>query len=299
MSNYVITFLANTTYAMLDDRWIDSVEDTFLTDVRLVGRKWLEEDKACDVIIGGALDAKMWQALWLCAHDMQIDAVLQPAVGRRKRMLISDMDSTMIAQECVDELADFAGLKDEVAAITHKAMNGELEFKAALKERVALLKGLQESVLQEAYDKHITLMPGARTLVQTMRKYNAYCLLVSGGFTFFTSRVAEALGFHDHESNVLDIDEGVLTGTVQEPIRDKEAKLEALQAACKVHNLQSEEVLAIGDGANDLPMLLAAGLGVAYHAKPAVQDQAKAVLCYSDLSGLLYVQGYERGEWVV
>lgn len=258
--------------------------------------QWLEEGTAADLflrspVLDAALPARLATA--------RIDSILQPAADREKKLLISDMDSTMINQECIDELAGFVGLKDHVAAITERAMNGELDFKAALRERVALLKDLPEETLQQAYDKHITLMSGARTLVQTMRTRGAYCLLVSGGFTFFTARVAAALGFHADEANILNIAGGKLSGTVAEPILDKTSKRDSLHRAAKEKGLVLSDTLAVGDGANDLPMLLDAGLGVAYHAKPTVQQQAKHCINHTDLTALLYAQGIAKKDWVI
>ena len=228
--------------------------------------------------------------------DLPIDTIVQPASGRRKKLLISDMDSTMIEQECIDELADCVGMKPHIAAITERAMNGELDFKAALRERVGLLGGLAEEALQSTYETRITLMPGAKKLIATMKRHGAYTVLVSGGFTFFTGRVRDAIGFDADDANRLEIVDGKLTGKVIEPILDKESKLASLHHYAKLKQLSTEEVLAIGDGANDLPMLLAAGLGVAYHAKPTVRAQANAALNHNDLSALLYVQGYTDGE---
>ncbi len=219
------------------------------------------------------------------------DVIVQPVSNRRKKLLICDMDSTMITCECVDELADFVGKKTEVAAITKRAMNGELDFEAALIQRVRLLKGLEESVLQRCYDERVRPSMGAKELVAHMRGLGARCVLVSGGFTFFTSRVAEALGFHAHFANVLEVREGKLTGEVKRPILGKEAKLRVLEEQCAELGISLQGALAIGDGANDLPMLLAAGLGVAYRAKPAVQRQAKARLTHCNLDALTWVVG--------
>lgn len=223
----------------------------------------------------------------------QIDWIVQPIETRRKKLLITDMDSTMITGECIDELADFVGKKAEVAAITERAMNGELDFAEALTERVALLRGLPEAVLQQCYDERVKMMPGGRELVARMRAEGAQCVLVSGGFTFFTQRVAAELGFHEHYANVLEVQDGKLTGRVVPPILGKEAKLAVLQRKVAELGITPEDVLAVGDGANDLPMLLAAGLGVAYHAKPVVQAQAKHRINHCDLSALLYAQGYK------
>ncbi|MFN8929519.1 MAG: phosphoserine phosphatase SerB [Alphaproteobacteria bacterium] len=249
---------------------------------------WLEEGRALDLFFD------MPPAL----PELQgIDAVLQPVKGSEKKLLISDMDSTMIAQECIDELADLVGKKPHVAAITERAMNGELDFKAALSERVALLKGLTTADLARVMAERITLMPGAKTLIATMKARGCHTVLVSGGFTFFTARVAAATGFHEDHANHLDMENDHLTGKVVEPILDKESKLHLLQHIAAQKNLTLQETLAIGDGANDLPMLNAAGLGVAYHAKKMVQQQVTARINHNDLSALLLVQGIAPEHW--
>lgn len=227
-----------------------------------------------------------------------VDACVQPWAGRRKRLLVADMDSTIIGCECIDELADFAGRKDEVSAITERAMRGELDFEAALRERVAMLKGLPITVLQDAYDQRVRLNPGARTLVRTMAGHGARCVLVSGGFTFFTSRVAHAAGFHANRANRL-VEEGrELSGLVEHPILGREAKLAALKEEAQDLGAPLAETLAIGDGANDLAMIEAAGLGVAYRAKPIVAAQADAKVDHADLTALLYFQGYRAEDFV-
>lgn len=250
---------------------------------------WSVSGRAADIIVSQGDPMPHYEALRACAGDA--DIIMQPEVGRTKRLLICDMDSTMIEQECIDEMADILGLKEKVSAITEAAMRGELAFDAALQERVMLLKGLQESRLQEVYDKHITFTPGARALVQAMRDSGAYCMLVSGGFTFFTQRVAEALGFHEHHANHLEVEKGLLTGRVSAPILGKEAKVEAMEAVSAQKNIKPLEILAIGDGANDIPMLTAAGLGVAYKAKPAVRAAVHAQINHTDLSALKWVAG--------
>jgi phosphoserine phosphatase len=227
-----------------------------------------------------------------------VDLVCQPSAGRRKRLLLADMDSTMIQQECVDELAAVAGIGAEVAAITARAMNGELEFEAALKERVALLKGLPEKAIAEVLARRITMMPGGATLVATMKAHGAYAALVSGGFTAFTAAVAAKLGFDEHRANTLGIENGLLTGTVQEPILGREAKVATLDDLIEKLSISAADVLAIGDGANDLDMLTRAGLGVAVHAKPVVQAQASHAINHGDLTALLYIQGYAKTEFV-
>jgi phosphoserine phosphatase len=242
----------------------------------------------------GALNA----ALNVALGGAPIDFALQPWAGRKKRLLIADMDSTIIGCECLDELADFAGVKDQVAAITERAMRGEIGFEGALRERVAMLKGLDLSALQRCYDERVRMNPGARTLVRTMAANGARCVLVSGGFRFFTGRVAEAAGFHAERANTL-IDDGVaLTGAVGEPILGREAKLEALEQEAGALGVTPEAALAVGDGANDLMMIKAAGLGVAYRAKPLVAAEADARIDHADLTALLYVQGYAAGEFV-
>jgi phosphoserine phosphatase len=213
-------------------------------------------------------------------------------------LLIADMDSTVISCECLDELADMAGLKAKVSAITEKAMRGELDFAAALRERVIMLKGLPLTALERVYRERIRLNPGARTLVATMRRHGAHTLLVSGGFSFFTSRVAKDAGFEADQANILIDDGTALTGEVREPILGREAKLAALEKAARLLNLKAADTLAVGDGANDLGMIERAGLGVAYHAKPIVAEAAGARVTHGDLSALLYLQGYSDDEIV-
>jgi len=219
---------------------------------------------------------------------LPVDTCVQAAAGRRKRLLVADMDSTIINVECLDELADFAGLKAEISAITERAMRGELAFEGALRERVGMLKGLATTALQQAYDERVRLNPGARTLIRTMAANGARCVLVSGGFTFFTSRVAEACGFHDNRANTLLEADGALTGQVGDPILGKEAKLAALQEEAAALGVPLSATLAVGDGANDLAMIEASGLGVAYRAKPIVAAQAHAKVDHADLTALLY-----------
>jgi phosphoserine phosphatase len=237
-------------------------------------------------------------ALAMPMADQKLDWCVQPLEGRRKRLLVADMDSTIINVECLDELADFAGLKAEISAITERAMRGELAFDGALRERVAMLKGLPVTALQEAYDQRVRLNPGARTLVRTMAANGARCVLVSGGFSFFTGRVAQAALFHAHRGNTLVEVEGRLTGEVAEPILGREAKLAALTQEAAARQLPMSATLAVGDGANDLAMIEAAGLGVAYRAKPIVAAQADARIDHTDLTSLLYFQGYSAEAFV-
>jgi phosphoserine phosphatase len=241
-----------------------------------------------------ALRLQVEQAL----GGLAVDAAVQPSAGRKKRLFLADMDSTIIGCECLDELADFAGVKDKVSAITERAMRGELDFEAALRERVAMLEGLSLSALQQCYDQRVRLNPGARTLVQTMRAHGVRCVLVSGGFTFFTERVAEAAGFHHQRANRF-VERGeTLAGWVEEPILGREAKLETLRQELRALEISPAAALAVGDGANDLAMIEAAGLGVAYRAKPVVAAQADARIDHADLTALLYFQGYAAEEFV-
>lgn len=229
---------------------------------------------------------------------LNIDVIGQQSESRRKRLLIADMDSTIIQQECIDELAEFAGKRAEISAITERAMRGELDFESALKERVAMLKGLPVDVLQQAFDERITLTPGARTLVQTMNAAGAITALVSGGFTFFTSRIKDTCGFQIHQANELLIVDGKLTGDVAAPILGRQAKEDALKNIAEQHGVPPEKTLAVGDGANDLSMLKSARLGVAFHAKPEVAQAASAQVNHSDLTALLYLQGIAQREFV-
>ena len=231
--------------------------------------------------------------------DRPVDIAVLPQTHRRKKLLLADMDSTMIEQECIDELAAFVGLKDKVSDITARAMRGEIAFEPALRERVALLKGLPVSVVDEIIAKHITLMPGGRALVQTMKANGAYTALVSGGFTVFTSKIGSIIGFDEDRSNLLEVEDGLLAGTVRDPILGKEAKRERMIALRDQLALMPQQTMAVGDGANDLAMLGEAGLGVALHAKPAVAAAAHVRIDHGDLTALLYLQGYSDDAFVV
>ena len=255
---------------------------------------WLLENRAFDIPV--ADDPTILAAARRIAGARAADINLVATAHRRKRLLVADMDSTIISCECLDELADMAGLKPQVAAITERAMRGEIEFAPALRERVALLKGLPLSALARVYDERVRLNPGARALLATMRAHGAKTLLVSGGFTFFTKRVAAAAGFDSEQANTL-LDDGTkLLGAVGEPILGREAKLEALELATRSAGLDFADTLAVGDGANDLAMIKRAGLGVAYHAKPVVAEAASARIDHGDLTALLYLQGYRQDE---
>ena len=260
----------------------------------------LDPGVAADILFtpGGAYDKGVTERLQSALRDLPIDAVVQPLASRRKRLFVADMDSTMIGQECIDELADYVGLKGHVAAITERAMRGEIEFEPALRERVALLKGLPVAVVDEVIAKRITITPGGRTLVATMRSNGGYSCLVSGGFTLFTGRVAAMAGFDEHRGNTLIVENGKLAGRVAEPVLGREAKRATLIELRERLGVKAQDTLAAGDGANDFAMLEAAGLGVAFHAKPKVAAAAHARIDHGDLTALLYLQGYAREEFV-
>ena len=263
--------------------------------------EWLSRDEAFEVAIEApdfAAARAVRDPIAARLGELPVDVCVVPAAGRRKRLLVADMDSTIIQQECIDEMADMLGLKARIAAITERAMRGELEFEAALTERLALLAGLSEGELQRVFDERVTLMPGARTLIATMRANGAFAALVSGGFTFFTSRVADAVGFDVNRANTLEVVEGKLTGRVVGPILGREAKLASLKEFRDARGLGADETMAVGDGANDLAMIEAAGLGVAYRAKPLVAAEADAGITHGDLTALLFLQGYRRSEFI-
>lgn len=288
---FVITLIADARNLTLSESFMGDVKSLLsLRGLAPMNHSWLREEEICDLLVEGKQE-EIADALHESLRGHAIDFLIQPHPKPRYKLLITDMDSTMITVECIDELADFVGKKDYVSAITERAMNGELNFEEALTERVALLAGLPEYTLQECFNERVRLMPGAKKLVGAMKAAGAYTVLVSGGFTFFTSRVREALGMDADFSNQLEIADGKLTGRVLPPILGRDAKLATLKEQCARLNISAQEVLAIGDGANDLPMLLAAGLGIAYHAKPAVRAQAQAQLNHCDLSTLVFGLG--------
>lgn len=297
--NYILTLIANPLKVKLATPLVKGAVDLSRAAGFIVSEPdWLSPEIACDLRLTPTEDAPDQRFAAVLADALQLaDVVIQPDLPtRKKKLLLSDMDSTIIQQECIDELADMAGLREQVSAITERAMQGHLDFKTALTERVRLLKGLPIEALEQVYLERIKLMPGAKELVATMRANGARCVLVSGGFTYFTSRVRDALGFDSDSANLLDAVDGKLTGEVVHPILDKDAKLKSLKENLYQLDLPAVSSVAIGDGANDLPMIEAAGLGVAYHAKPVVRAKANASLNHADLTGVLYIQGYRKSE---
>ena len=269
---------------------------------------WLHPGVAIDIVFDDPADKAGLTAGLLknLTHELRrvigaapVDVVVQPQDGRRKKLLVADMDSTMIGQECIDELADYAGLKDRVAAITARAMAGEIAFAPALRQRVALLRGLPASTIDKVIAERIRPNPGAAVLVQTMRAHGAYTCVVTGGFTAFMAPLAKAIGFDEYHANTLLMDAADrLTGEVTEPVLGREAKRDTLLALRERLRLRPQDTLAVGDGANDIPMIEAAGLGVAFHGKPALREKAGACIDRGDLTALLYAQGYRREDFV-
>jgi phosphoserine phosphatase len=285
---FIATLLTNPETPKLDRVAVESLRNAWGGGDAV----WLDPGVAAEFALE-AVPANLWE-VWDGFQAMGIDLAVQPAAGRKKRMLIADMDSTMIQQECIDELADEAGVGAYVAGITARAMNGELDFEAALRERVGLLKGLEEAVIARVIRDRITLMPGGQALVATMRGNGGYAALVSGGFTAFTGAIAGVLGFDENRANTLLVEGGRLTGAVAEPILGKAAKVQALEEISARLGISPAEAVAVGDGANDLGMLGIAGMGVALHAKPSVQAECQVRVNHGDLTALLYLQGYRR-----
>jgi phosphoserine phosphatase len=261
--------------------------------------KWLAPGTAAEIpFVGrGAALALAWERATEVIGDLPVDLNIISGINRRKRLLVADMDSTIIQQECVDELADLVGKRAEVAAITERAMRGEIEFAGALRERVALLRGIRESQVEALLRDRITATPGASTLVQTMRSHGAYTALVSGGFTLMTGAVAASLGFDEHRGNVLGLAGGKLSGTLEEPVAGADAKRQVVVELRERLGLEADDTIAVGDGANDIDMMREAGLSVSFNGKPAVAAAATARIRHGDLTALLYLQGYSRDEF--
>jgi phosphoserine phosphatase len=290
---YVCTLLTNPDTPALNTALVDSLRDAWGGGTL----HWLAPDEAAEFPLPSVPD-RQWD-VWADMQAQGVDLAIQPAEGRRKAMLLADMDSTMIEQECIDELAEVAGVGDRVKDITARAMNGELDFEAALRERVGLLKGLPETVIAEVLATRISYMPGGATLLATMKAQGGHAALVSGGFTAFTAVVSDRLGFHENRANTLLVENGILTGHVGNPILGQQAKIDALVEITARLGLSDADVLAVGDGANDLGMLRRAGMGVALHAKPSVAAQCDLRVNFGDLTALLYLQGFARSEFVL
>ena len=287
----VLCLIANPSDPALDSALVTAIQHETGGEIN-----WLHQRIACEIHAPRAPEAIELARARI--GKRAVDAAIVPAEKRRKQVLIADMDSTMIEQECIDELADAVGIKAEVAAITERAMNGELDFEQALRHRVGLIKGLERRVIEEIRRERITLAPGGRALVQTMKAYGAFTSLVSGGFTFFADYIAKRIGFDEAIANVLEFDGEQLAGTVASPIVDKSTKLARLQSLAAERGLDTSATIAVGDGANDLDMIKAAGIGVALHAKPSVAQQAQVRIDHGDLTALLYLQGFEEEDIV-
>ena len=292
---FVATLIAHPSNPLLSSSLGERAADA----VNAGGLYWLADGIACDIALRDGADIPAAEAnLRAVIGSAPIDLVLQEAETRRKKALVADMDSTMIGQECIDELADVVGLKDKVAAITARAMNGEIAFEPALRERVALLKGLPIAVVADVIAQRITLTSGGPELIATMKAKGFHTALVSGGFTVFTNPIADRLGFHENRANLLLSENGILTGEVAEPILGKQAKVDAVTEIAARFGIGTDDVMAVGDGANDLGMINLAGSGVALHAKPMVAAQASMRIDHGDLTALLYIQGYRRSDFV-
>lgn len=296
----VITLVTNFLKNPLDEKIINKLFVKLeKKKAKIINLKWLSPDEACDVLIDSDLSVdEIRQVAVAALEDTLCDYFVQNNDNRLKKLLISDMDSTIINQECIDEIADKLNIKDKVSAITEIAMNGEIEFEESIRMRVNLLQGVTKDQLEEVLLNNITLTDGANTLVKTMNKFNAKTILVSGGFTFFTETISKMIGFGENFANVLEMKDNILTGKVKEPILSAKSKLEIMNDKTKQHNITNEDVIAVGDGANDLFMLEAASLGFAYYAKPAVIEKTKFHINNTNLEALLFAQGIKRKEFV-
>lgn len=294
----VLTLIVNPERGELDDGIVGQAREVLNAQgVEIAPTAWLSEGEACDIPFQGTNHDQAQAAVAQSLEGWPVDIITQSSPHRRKRLLIADMDSTIVAEETLDELAAFAGCKDQVERITERAMNGEVAFRDALHERVALLKGMSADILATCL-ADVTLNPGAESLVRTMAANGAVTALVSGGFTAFTDHIRDRVGFASAKGNLLEIEDGILTGKVLDPIVTKDVKRETLIALADSNNIPMAETLAMGDGANDLPMLLSAGLGIAYHAKPVVVESARACIEHTGLTTALFAQGYKRSDFV-
>lgn len=286
----VLTLISNE-----NDRTVtDTIKNKYSDALKATYTNWLNENVALDIFF----DEEISEVCLSSLKSENFDFAIQDPITRRKMLLIADMDSTIIQVECIDELADFLGIKDKVSSITEAAMRGEIDFKRALRERVALLKGLKVDDLETVFQERVALTPGAVELVKTMNANGANTVLVSGGFTYFTGRVSELTGFKINRANILLHEDGALTGDVGEPIVDSDTKINTLREFQLADNLENFEIIAVGDGANDIPMIEGAGLGVGYHPFPATAEAADVVIKHGDLTALLYLQGYAQSDFV-
>jgi phosphoserine phosphatase len=297
MTSYALTLIADTESIPLQPVHIKRVLQCLESSAE---PNWLAQEEACDLLIDSRLSAADITAKAADAlAGLAIDIACTPNQGRRKNLLISDMDSTVINQECIDELADAIGIGPQIREITASVIQGNISFPEALRKRLLLMKGMHENELESVYQQRITLKTGALTLVQTMRRHGAFCILVSGGFTYFTSRIAARLGFQDHQGNELIFNQGKLTGEAREPILGRSAKLDILMTLCDQKGLSLSDVVAVGDGANDIDMIKAAGLGVAIHDTGSLRQQSDVCIEYGDLTSLLYIQGFHKSEFEI
>lgn len=297
MTPLVLTLIGDADTAPLKASHVRRVKEQLEANTKT---NWLADNEACDIhLMSTAQPSDLVKQARDALSVPTFDVTCTPKVNRRKRLLISDMDSTIIDQECINELGDAVGLGAQIRTITSAVINGDMSFSEALRARLAMMKDIDAGLLENIYQERISLKPGARTLVQTMRHHGAFCILVSGGFSFFTERIAARVGFQAHRGNELVVENGKLTGDVVEPILGQTAKRDTLMNLCRENNLTSADVLAVGDGANDIKMIRAAGLGVAFHGADAVNSIADACIHVGDLTALLYIQGYRKSEFVL